>query len=408
MNGPVMVYDFNPTGHCPGWLYLAATGFRAAGAEVHVRCRTDDSRLAPWIAKLEDAGCAVGGIPVTIANHAAHAGEEAAKYGISRIFFPNFDSLVYEMGRLRLTEAFHGCDIGGIWLRPDLDGKLPGWWERVRLKWVRTPENKARRRSARALANNQRGLAALTGPPPRPQRLRLFFTCPDGAAGVAAVAGGAVVEMICDPWIERAEMGRGSARAALGLPPDKVVFLHVGTSRPQKGLKDACEAMLRLDPDVLDRACLLRAGAVDPLDAPALGDLRRRGAAMVLDRYLDEEEIALCYAASDRVLLPYRNQKESSGVLIHAAANARPVIASDFGWIGRHVEAHRLGDRFAHADVAALAQSLNDAITANDGNARDTSGMQEFARLNSPDAFRRTLVRHWLVTDHAADTSACA
>jgi glycosyltransferase involved in cell wall biosynthesis len=177
-----------------------------------------------------------------------------------------------------------------------------------------------------------------------------------------------------------------------------VVLLHAGTSRPEKGLKDACEALAGLQPDLREKLFLLRAGTVDPLDAPALQDLRRAGAAMVLDRYVAEDELALCYAAVDWVLLPYREQKESSGVLIHAAANRRPVIASDYGWIAQQVRQYDLGRLFRHLDVNSLRALLEEVAVMPRESSRDDSGMDEFSSLNSPEAFRETLNQGWLLS----------
>jgi glycosyltransferase involved in cell wall biosynthesis len=392
----VLVYDFNPTGHCPGWLYLVAGGFREAGAEVRVCCRTDDARFDGWVGKMSAAGCEVGDIPGSVRNHAEHAAKAAAEQGISRIFFPNFDSLVYEMGKLRAAGMFEGMDIGGIWLRPDICGENPGWWRRLRLKWLRTRANKLARRKLRAVANNRQGMRAFLPGDGRGGRIRLFFTSPDAAAELASHLGEDAVMTICDPWLERAAIERDVARTALGLDRDRVVLLHAGTSRPEKGLKDLCEALLGMAPQGLEKLSLLRAGTVGPLDAPALQDLLRTGAAMVLDRYVAEDELALCYAAADWVLLPYRDQKESSGVLIHAAANRRPVIASDYGWIARQVRQHDLGRLFKHHDVNSLRALLEELAAMPREAGWDDSGMVEFSALNSPETFRKTLNQRWL------------
>jgi glycosyltransferase involved in cell wall biosynthesis len=201
---------------------------------------------------------------------------------------------------------------------------------------------------------------------------------------------------ICDPWLKRCDVQRDEAREALGLDSERMVFLHLGTTRPEKGLKDACDALLRLDPALLGSACLLRAGRVDKSDFRALESLKDRGAAQLIDRYVEEQELGLCYAAADWVLLPYRNQKESSGVLVHAAANKRPVIASDYGIIGNATKEYSLGHVFAHGSVAALSVVLEHVISNREKVSWPEQGMVEFANLNSPGAFQMTLVENWL------------
>lgn len=397
MTQRVLVYDFNPTGHCPGWLFLVATGFRQAGAEVKVCCRIDDSRLDVWVEKMKSAGCSVVGIPEAVENHSNHAEAEARSSGSSRIFFPNFDSLIYEMGKLGVKGAFAGMDVGGIWLRPDIDGVEPSWWERLRVKFLRTRATKLTRKRWRAVRNNRRGLSAMAPGSSDVGRLRLFFASPEAALDLSSWLGEEGVALICDPWLKRAEMDKAAARKALGLQPGSQIFLHTGTSRPEKGLKDACEAILSMARDVRGNACLLRAGAVDSLDAASLHALEAAGGAVVMDRYVSEDELALCYVAADWVLLPYRDQKETSGVLVHAAANRRPVIASDYGVIGKHVRTYRLGRLFPHRDQAALRSLLAEMIAEPDAALCDVTGMDEFSDLSSPETFRNTLNDRWLL-----------
>jgi glycosyltransferase involved in cell wall biosynthesis len=225
----------------------------------------------------------------------------------------------------------------------------------------------------------------------------LFFTSPEAALELSSRIGEQGVALICDPWLERAEIDKAAARRALGIQSGSRVFLHTGTSRPEKGLKDVCEAIQSLDHKVRGNACLLRAGVVDPLDAASLRALEAVGGAVIMDQYVSEDELAMCYVAADWVLLPYRDQKETSGVLVHAAANRRPVIASDYGLIGSNVLAYGLGRLFAHRDKNALRSLLADIIADPDAASFDVSGMDEFSNLSSPDAFRNTLNDHWLL-----------
>jgi len=392
----VLVYDHNPMGHCPGWMYLVASGFRANGAAVFVLCHYGDSRVASWAKKLAAEGCVVSDIPDSIRDHSAHAEATARQKGVTRIFFPNFDSIIYEMGKYRLSGAFAGMDIGGIWLRPDLCDSSIGWMEKCKMKVIRSRANKLARRYARTVANNRRGLAGFLKPKAKTRRMRLFFTNSAALANVAGLLGDDSVAMICDPWLEKASVAKRSARAALGINPGRIVLLHAGTPRPEKGLKDACSAILDMGDKHINQLCLLRAGNVDSLDLPCLKSLQQLGAAKILDYYVSEDELQLCYAAADWVLLPYRFQKESSGLLIHAAANVRPVIASDYGIIGNCVKAYQLGRLFTHCDIEALRQQIMAVIESNEHDGWDTSGMERFADSNSPAAFQQTLVEAWL------------
>lgn len=398
MNERVLVYDFNASGHCPGWMFLVASGFRREGAEVLVGCQAHLPEVKPWAERLRELGCRISTIPpgATADAFPLHAGEVARRAGLQRVFFPNFDSIVYDLGKCGARGVFEGLDVGGIWLRPELKQESCGVVERLWRKVLRTRAAKMRRRHARAVSNNRAGLAEFLPEQRRVGRVRLFFTSSEAAQEVGGRLAPGETAVICDPWLSRSGASKREAREALGLPGERVIFLHLGTSRREKGLADACEAMGRLDGALGTQGLLLRAGRVDKGDRPALRKLEDRGGAVVLDRYLSDAELDLCYAASDWVLLPYRGQKESSGVLIHAAANRRPVIASDFGLIGEATRSFALGRVFEHQNVGALAEALA-GVLQEDGEAVGYApGLVRFAAANSPEKFQKTLVDGWL------------
>lgn len=396
--GKVLVYDFNSSGHCPGWMHLVATGFRQAGADVLVACRLETPEVRTWADRLAAEGCRVIAMPEgDDVCHATDAAALARREGIRRVFFTNFDSVVYEMGKRRICGALEGLDIGGIWLRPELTPFRRGPLRRMVEKLIRTRANKLRRKQARAVHNNLRGLGGFLPPARKVASLRLFFTSEAAAIEVGKLLPGET-RQLCDPWLTRCEISRSEARARLDLDDSRVILLHLGTSRPEKGLKDACDALLSFDDNLLQTLLLLRAGKVDRSDVPRLRQLEKRGGAHSIDRYLGEEELACCYAACDWVLLPYRNQSETSGVLIHAAAHARPVIASDYGWIGQSTRDHELGLLFRHTDTVSLAEQLA-KVAKGDIHDWSAAGMERFADANSPESFQNTLVTQWLLED---------
>jgi glycosyltransferase involved in cell wall biosynthesis len=83
---------------------------------------------------------------------------------------------------------------------------------------------------------------------------------------------------------------------------------------------------------------------------------------IVLDRYLENFEFAQIYAALDLVAVPYPDYGLASGTLLEAVIAGRPVISSDFGWLGMMCQRFGLGwtcpmrdqDRFAATMKTAL------------------------------------------------------
>lgn len=385
----ILVYESNPHGHCPSWWYLAASAFLGAGQRVVAAAERGHPHFRPWVAEIEALGGEIFDLGGWGENHWSEFRHLAERSGCRGVFFPTFDSIVPHIARSRKAAVTMDLKVGGIWLRPHLDGVLPGAAERLWLKLRRTAETKRRRRMARAIERNRAAVGALDG-----LATRFFVTTEDAHAEVSRWVPGGRVLRICDPWLSVSGISADVARERLGLPAGRTILLHAGTARADKGLGDACRALLRLPVAKRRRLFLLRAGQVGAQDQALMAEVEGLGDGGAIDRFMKIEELDLCYRAADAVLLPYRGQKESSGIFIHAAANSRPVIASNFGTIGDLTRRYRLGRLFAHADVEALADVLEDV--ADHGVPLVTEGMAEFAAANSPDRFRSTLVEEWL------------
>ena len=108
-----------------------------------------------------------------------------------------------------------------------------------------------------------------------------------------------------DPWSGDFSSPTGSARAELGIPTDKFVFLHYGMASRRKGLHLAVEAMEALKEQT--KLLLLCAGSIghDRGLLRRIATLEDRGSAKLLNRYVSDAEECLCFSAADVVLLPY-------------------------------------------------------------------------------------------------------
>jgi glycosyltransferase involved in cell wall biosynthesis len=388
----ILVYDFYPHGHCPGWMELVAMAFIDSGYKVVVACCADCEFVAPMVRRIKGCGGRVVTIPKSTDVQAAYAIQLAYSMGIKHIFFPHFDSVVIDLGKNKKEVDFSGLSVGGIWLRPTLEGEYLSGMKKIFNKITRTPSAKKTRRMNRTIEHNLAGMNRFLNGKGAAKELFLFLLEGESPDNVLTLLTESQIAYICDPWLERSGDSREEARIKLGLDADRIYFLHAGTSRPDKGLADACQAFLQLPQSVRESAMLLRAGSVDSKDAPLLNELEKAGQAVVMNRYLNDEELWSTYAACDFVLLPYRDQKESSGIFIHAAAHERPVIASDFGLIGKWTKQYNLGWTFPHKDIAGLMQLIESVYQKP---IIDPAGMREFAAINAPEAFKKVLVEQW-------------
>jgi glycosyltransferase involved in cell wall biosynthesis len=138
-------------------------------------------------------------------------------------------------------------------------------------------------------------------------------------------------------------------------------LLFFGMIHPNKGLHFLLQAMGRLphchltiaghaeEPDYLDQIrglarCL-------PPDRVAL-----------IDRFIDEAEIADLFDQCHLVVLPYRSFAAQSGVLHQALAHGRPVVATDVGALGESVRAWGVGLVVPPNDERALAEAIERAL----------------------------------------------
>lgn len=192
-----------------------------------------------------------------------------------------------------------------------------------------------------------------------------------------------------DFWTPMREVDRAESRAVLAVPENRVALLFFGVPHRRKGLDLAVQAF---ETHPVENAFLFVAGR--QLDDP---DMRRRldrlaevGRAVVHDRFLDEQEMAMAFAAADRILLPYRSHYGSSGVLGRAVAAGLPAIASDFHLIGRRVSRADLGVVHRDGDADSLADAIRRSVDPSPELAeRWECGMRRWKERTSAEAFAR-------------------
>ncbi|HYD07532.1 MAG TPA: glycosyltransferase [Reyranella sp.] len=204
--------------------------------------------------------------------------------------------------------------------------------------------------------------------------------------------GGEKVVPLPDPAHPRIEQRTNQVPAAF--PAGRIGFLLFGYLAERKGPLVVLDALRQLAPDIAARTAVLFAGRVDPQLQPEL--VRRRAALereqpdlwlRVDDRRLPGGELAALVRQSDVVLAPYQRFVGSSGVLLWAALNGRPVLAQDYGLVGRLTREHRLGVSVDACAPAEIAREMSRMVS--DGPARffDPESAQRFASAQTPHRF---------------------
>jgi glycosyltransferase involved in cell wall biosynthesis len=204
--------------------------------------------------------------------------------------------------------------------------------------------------------------------------------------------GGEKVAALPDPAHPRIE--QRSNRVPAAFPAGRTGFLLFGYLAERKGPLVVLDALRQLAPEIAARTAVLFAGRVDPALGPALEQrraaLEREQPGLWLridDRRLDSDELAALVRQSDVVLAPYQRFVGSSGVLLWAALNGRPVLAQSYGLVGRLTREHRLGLSVDACAPSEVAREMTRMVS--DGPARffDPEAAERFASAQTPQRF---------------------
>ena len=166
-----------------------------------------------------------------------------------------------------------------------------------------------------------------------------------------------------------ADLDRLTARRRLGIPEDGRLMGCVGVIEVRKGMDLLIRAFahnIRSGKLSAESDRLLLVGKHEPpipkiLDAEA-SDLVKKGVIISIARFVSDVEMSNAINAMNLVVTPYPLHIGSASIVIRAAAQRRPVLASDFGWLGRIVPEFRLGSVCDVNDVAQFAQAMPRAL----------------------------------------------
>jgi glycosyltransferase involved in cell wall biosynthesis len=183
------------------------------------------------------------------------------------------------------------------------------------------------------------------------------------------------------------------------VPSGRVGFLLFGYLTERKGPLTVLDALRLLPTHISKRVAVLLAGRIDPTIRSAIKErcsaLARERPELWLrieDRWLSRAELEFLVARSDVVLAPYRKFVGSSGVLMWAARAGRPVLAQEYGLVGRLTRDHRLGAVADSSDPTRLAREIERMIEYGPQNFIDVSSAATFAFSCTPYRFASTLL----------------
>ena len=201
-----------------------------------------------------------------------------------------------------------------------------------------------------------------------------------------------VSRQIPEPVEPRQRLSRQQARDELGWPEDRKLVVCAGGLDRRKGVHLLIEAFDSIQGDV-DNSALALVGRVAEDLRPAVDGLKQRlgDRLILLNRYVGNDEFLASIAAADLVAVPYPRHVGSSGLLVRAAAAGRPILASDWGWVGWATRTHRLGTTCDVTNRNAFAAALRQALEAAPSHVSSPEA-DAFVAYHSEQNF----IEHWL------------
>lgn len=179
-------------------------------------------------------------------------------------------------------------------------------------------------------------------------------------------------------------------RQKLGIEAGRTTFLLFGALYDRrKGIEQVLDAITQLSKAACQKVCLLLVGQLG--DGPEnflqarIQELRKTHAVQVIicNGFVPDEEVSLCFQVTDIVLAPYQRHVGMSGILVHAAAAQKPLIASNYGLLGELVSRLQLGITVDTTVSAEIAMAMDQCVQCPAETIGNRQEMLAFARQNS-------------------------
>jgi len=174
------------------------------------------------------------------------------------------------------------------------------------------------------------------------------------------------------------------ARRRLGLPLSGRYIASLGNLDARKGIHLLLQAFAQAKLASNDRLLLI--GKPSPeirtLINTQMGPLVRDERLILIDDYVSDETFNFGMCAADVICTPYPRHIGSSGIVVRAVATGKPILASDYGWVGAVVSAFKLGTTVPVHDLGTFAEQIVKSLD-NAESFRLTEGGRRFGAFHT-------------------------
>ena len=188
----------------------------------------------------------------------------------------------------------------------------------------------------------------------------------------------------------------------LGIDDGRMIFCMIGIMDERKGPLQLLESIRHLPESVRSKVCVLLIGRPsDNLRAPllqAVSDLNKGVSNQSAQVILRSDYVAPCdvqafYSLSDVMLTTYQFHKGSSSALIRSAYERKPVLSSNYGWLGHMVRTYKMGIEIDSSDPKEIASGIVQFVQAVPNSLIDTMRCEQLDIDNSQEQIASDLLR---------------
>jgi glycosyltransferase involved in cell wall biosynthesis len=196
------------------------------------------------------------------------------------------------------------------------------------------------------------------------------------------------------------EMDVFALRAKLGIEAHRQVFLLFGALDERKGIYQLLDAIKLLSSESCSRFCLLLVGKTSRQEQeriqPQITEIRAAHPVQLIECYefISEQEVSTYFQLADVILAPYQRHVGMSGILLLAAAAAKPVLSSDYGLMGELVRKYHLGLAIDSSQPTEIATAISHYLQETTATSGNPLLMQKFAAENSIERYASTVFQH--------------
>lgn len=175
-----------------------------------------------------------------------------------------------------------------------------------------------------------------------------------------------VFKLLIDPIPEINPLDDFDIYKEYNIPNNKKIFLHIGSLDYRKGSLEILDSLDFITEQVRDKIYILYVGKAKNNLKDDLNDKQK----LLADQrifswdasFVSNEKMKSLFNQCYAVLMPYKNSEASSGILGHAAASKKNVIATGKGLLKDLVNQYNLGILIDEVSSLQIANAITDTV----------------------------------------------